>query len=94
MPGLPGAAWSSVSAGLAARRQASACSRAPEPTRSTFTPTESTFAVRGRPLRGSARRSRGRSDEDALAGGADADELDRDPELALDELDVAAGGVR
>ena len=43
--------------------------------------------------RGSARRSRGRSDEDALAGGADADELDRDPELALDEVDVAAGGV-
>ena len=37
MPGLPGAACSSVSAGLCARRHASACSRAPEPTTSTFT---------------------------------------------------------
>ncbi len=37
MPGLPGAAWSSVSRVLCASRQASACSRAPEPTTSTFT---------------------------------------------------------
>ena len=37
MPGFPGAAWSSVSDGLCASCQASACSRAPEPTRSTFT---------------------------------------------------------
>src|SRR5207249_890319 len=36
-PGLPGAAWSSVRRVLCARRQASACSRAPEPTTSTFT---------------------------------------------------------
>src|SRR6185312_7783770 len=37
IPGLPGAAWSSVSDGLRAMLQASACSRAPEPTRSTRT---------------------------------------------------------
>ena len=37
MPGLPGAACSSVRRGLCASRHASACSRAPEPTRSTFT---------------------------------------------------------
>ena len=37
MPGLPGAAWSSAREGLCASDRASACSRAPEPTRSTFT---------------------------------------------------------
>src|SRR5437764_8712589 len=37
IPGLPGAAWSSASVGLCASRHASACSRAPEPTRSTRT---------------------------------------------------------
>src|SRR5436190_19043134 len=37
MPGFPGAACSSVRVGLCASRHASACSRAPEPTSSTFT---------------------------------------------------------
>src|SRR5436190_18738118 len=37
MPGLPGAACSSLKDGLCASRHASACSRAPEPTTSTFT---------------------------------------------------------
>ena len=44
IPGLPGAACSSVSEGLVEMRQASACSRAPAPTRSTFTRAESTAA--------------------------------------------------
>ena len=37
IPGLPGAAWSSVRPGLCSRRHASACSRAPEPTTTTCT---------------------------------------------------------
>ena len=37
IPGLPGAAWSSVRLGLRASRHASACSRAPEPTTTTCT---------------------------------------------------------
>ena len=37
MPGLPGAAWSSSRSGAWLSFQASACSRPPEPTRSTFT---------------------------------------------------------
>ena len=36
IPGFPGAAWSSVRRGDRASPQASACSRPPEPTRSTF----------------------------------------------------------
>src|SRR5215218_6551322 len=37
MPGFPGAAWSSSSSGLCESFHASACSRPPDPTRSTFT---------------------------------------------------------
>src|SRR5512133_2584652 len=37
MPGFPGAQWSSVKPGLRASFHASACSRPPDPTRSTFT---------------------------------------------------------
>ena len=37
MPGLPGAAWSSSTSGLCTSFQASACSRPPDPTKSTFT---------------------------------------------------------
>src|SRR5579872_2911303 len=37
MPGLPGATWSSPRSGLRRRRHTRACSRAPDPTTSTFT---------------------------------------------------------
>src|SRR5437879_1523971 len=37
MPGFPGAAWSSVGCGLRSSAHASACSRPPDPTTSTFT---------------------------------------------------------
>jgi hypothetical protein len=45
MPGLPGAACSSSSSGLAESFQASACSRPPDPTISTFTAAECTACV-------------------------------------------------
>ena len=45
MPGLPGAACSSSSCGLEASFQASACSRPPDPTISTFTAAECTAGV-------------------------------------------------
>ena len=50
MPGLPGAACSSSSCGLAASFQASACSRPPDPTISTFTAPECTAGGRRRPM--------------------------------------------
>ena len=54
MPGLPGAACSSVSAGLCASRHASACSRAPEPTTSTFTRASLLRVFDGERIRGTS----------------------------------------
>ena len=54
MPGLPGAACSSVSAGLCASRHASACSRAPEPTTSTFTRASLLPVFDGEAIRGTS----------------------------------------
>src|SRR6185437_9572647 len=48
-PGFPGAAWSSERRALCDSRQASACSRAPEPTRSTFTAASLLRALDGPP---------------------------------------------
>src|SRR5512132_4406545 len=72
IPGLPGAQWSSVSAVLCAIFHASASSRPPYPTRSTF-------ARRVSALRSSAH---------ALALGSGSDQAHRHLELALDDLDV------
>ena len=51
MPGFPGAAWSSSTAGSRPSFHASACSRPPDPTISTFTGGESTAAVGAFPKR-------------------------------------------
>src|SRR5216684_1685561 len=73
MPGFPGAAWRAVSRGEWASFQASACSRPPDPTRSTFTSRSYGYSLTA----DACRRDHGRMTDGAATFRAPAEAYDR-----------------